>query len=648
MTETAKYVRGELKCLSHVIGNASMSHQGSPGQLGLVIPVSPCPEESLLSVLARAAHENLISNSRDILCHAGISKGTLGSVATRHAAHQDELATLIGVAPSELERLFYPGFDRKGAYGREIDMSGIRLSLRCREGKRRRISPAALRISPYHRMQWEMRFIHWCTETSQYLTDSCGACGGRLGWEKYQGIHVCERCGADLRNQEVDYVDYEYRVVAKDLGDLVGSADRSAIFRTRLHEDLRGLNEFDILKLVLTLASEFMWHPKQVHLALCDSNRATAPSLETWARGLERLFLWPEYIYGYLEKQVSNKTSGSGYGMLLQVGRLALHVRPMDADLPRVLRKTIDCFYEQNGIVALRPIGKKEEWHRPGWITVSEAKAKFELTDWMMHQALKTPDVHRMSHSGGKRAPTLVLEDDIRLWAEKFKKAVTVGAAVSLIGIPEFAIWELVESGVISVLTSEQRIRTPRVGCFDTNSVMALREALLDKASLDSNGPADLVPLARAILDCPVVIPPWSKALEMILSGDLPFWRQSGEQSSFVSDLMIEKGALFSLTKNLEPQRPHFREAPQLIGFDNARDLLRVSREELNMLVKIKEVAISKMPLGQQIVRSSLYEYALSRISTGTALVPDNKKSSLVAGCGTSVGKAPAENRSNN
>lgn len=625
MTESTKFIGSDPEYLSSATNGASSIQQEFADRHRFVIPVSLYPGESLASVLARAAHENLISNARDVLSHAQITKGTIGSVATCHAAQCNQLATLIGVSSDELERLFYPKFDRKGAYGREIDISGIRLSLKCREGKRRRISPAALRISPYHRMQWEMRFIHWCAETGQHLIDSCEACGGQLGWKKYAGIHLCEHCGADLRDQEVEYVDEEHMAVARALSDFVKSADSSAKFKARLHEDLRGLNEFDILKLALALASEFMWHPKQIHLALCDSNRATAPSLETWARGLERLFRWPEYIDGYLEKHVGTGEVGCGYGMLPQIGRLALHVRPLDADLPRVFRKTIDCFYKQSDIIALRPIGKKEEWHRPGWTTASEAKVKFGLTDWEMHQALKAPDVHQVSHSGGKRAPTLIFEDDVRFWAEKFKKAITAITAISLIGIPEFAVWELVESGVISVLTSEKRIRTPRVGCFDTNSVMALREALLEMASPDSNGPADLEPLAQAVLGCPVAIPPWSKAMQMILSGDLPLWRQNGEPSSFINDLMIEKGALFSFSEKLEPQRPHFCEAPQLIGFDNARALLRVSREELNLLVKKGKVSVVKTPLNRQIVRSSLYEYALSRISTDRTSVLDNK-----------------------
>ncbi|WP_181565981.1 TniQ family protein, partial [Aerococcus urinae] len=478
----------------------------------LVVPVSPIPGESLTGLLARAAHQNFVSRAEHLLSHAGIVKGTLGSVATCHATQRKELAALIGVAADEIEPLFYSKAERRGGYGAEIEIRGIRLSLRCREGRHRRVAPASLRLSPHHRLLWEFRFIHWCAETYQYLVDRCGACGRQLGWNKYGGIQFCERCGADLREQDVEYVDEQFRDIAKALSGLVDCADGSRKFRSGLHEDLIGLNEFDLLKLVLILASDFAWNPREVHLALCDSSRATAPSLETWARGLDRLHRWPEDIDRYLSKYIDTKEIDCGYGMLLKIGNLVHHINPADADLPTVLRKAIADFYRQNRIVQLRPIGEKKDWYRSGWVTASEAKAKFSVTDWVMEQALKCPDVNKMSHGAGKRAPTLILEDDLRRWLDRFRQAIDVLGAGALIGIPEFAVWELVESGHIAILVSEERVRTPRVGCLDTSSVLKLRDDILERAQIAPDDLSEMEPLADAIRNSPFAIPPWSKS----------------------------------------------------------------------------------------------------------------------------------------
>jgi hypothetical protein len=278
-----------------------------------------------------------------------------------------------------------------------------------------------------------------------------------------------------------------------------------------------------------------------------------------------------------------------------------------------MLRKTSSQFYSQNEIVLLRPIGEKKDWYRSGWVTASEAKVKFGITDWTMDQALKSRDVNKMSYRGGKRAPTLVLEDDLRRWLERFRRAIDVLGAAVLIRIPEFAVWELVESGLVSILVSEERTRTPRVGCLDTPSVMKLRDDILARAEIASAGLTDMEPLVDAILTCPSAIPPWSQVLQMVLSNELPVWRRDENPSSFISDLIIERGALFARSAKLDVNLPDFRETPRLIGFSRGCELLRISAGELNDLVNRRVLPVEKVPAGRMIVRRSLYEYALSR-----------------------------------
>ena len=96
-----------------------------------VVPISILPGESLAGVVARAAHENMVTNPHSIFPHLNMPLACLGSLATRYSKQCDELAYFMGVDPNILSTLFYGRVDRhEEGLGSEIDFFGCRLASR--------------------------------------------------------------------------------------------------------------------------------------------------------------------------------------------------------------------------------------------------------------------------------------------------------------------------------------------------------------------------------------------------------------------------------------------------------------------------------------------------------------------------------------
>lgn len=581
-----------------------------------VVPVSPLKGESLAGLVARAACENLITSPAHVFSHLGIPTARLGSVATRHAAYCNDLAYLIGTMAEELRPLFYKRTDRQVAgLGAEINFFGTHLALRCRESKIRRLSPASLRVSAHHRAAWELRFLHWCPESLQYLLSHCPSCGKSFGWEKLAGIHICEHCGADVREQEAEYVAERDKATARLLSDLVLNRDETANIRASLHEDLRQLVAADLLCLTLLLASGFEWSPKMLHNALYDINRASAPSLEMWRVGFERIRNWPESACELVWKQLETPKEGAGYGMIEELGPVAVHLMPVNADLAKTLRKMVDDSYLRKGVIALRPIGGSAEWRRPGWLPSSEAKKKYKLTDWTIDQAQRSPEVRRISHERGERSPTLLHEADLLQWVDKLKEALDVPTAMQRIGVPEHALWELLEFGHLKLLTTEIRTLTPRRGFIEAGSVKDLGNALLDRCALMPSNNENLVPLSEAVERSRSPVSPWTTAVIAILKGELSVWRREAPSSAYV-DAVLVRPDQFEAEVSGKIVLPEFREAPLLMTYSDAAALLRTSPDTIVQLTRAQKIDSENGGPGRRAVRRSVYSYAMAHLGS--------------------------------
>ena len=585
-----------------------------------VVPVSPLPGESLAGVVARAAYENLITSPVNVFSHLDMPTARLGSVATRYANKCDDLAHLIGAKAEDLRPLFYKRADRHIAgLGAEINFLGSHLALRCREPKIRRLSPASLRVSAHHRAAWELRFLLWCPESLEYLISQCSACDKSFGWDKLAGIHICENCGEDIREQKTDCVAESDKDTARLLSNLVLNRDEAARIRASLHDDLRQLVDADLLCLALMLTTGFEWSSKSVHKAQFDTNRASAPSLEMWRLGFERIRNWPESAHELVWAQLETPKEDAGYGMIEELGPIAPHLMPVNADLAKVLRKMVGDSYLRKGVITLRPIGSSAEWHRPGWLPSSEAKKKYNLTDWTIDQASRSPEVRRISHERGERSPNLLHEADLLRWVEKLKEALDVPRAMRSIGVPEHSVWELLELGHLKLLTSEIRTLTPRKGFIEASSVKQLGDALFDRCVPMQGNNENPVPLREAVERSRSPVSPWTAAINAILKGKLNVWRRDGSSSAYVDALLVMPDQFDAeVAGNVE--LPEFREAPLLMTYNDAAILLRTAPDAIARLAREQKIDSEQGGAGRRAVRRSVYKYAMASLNAAEAI----------------------------
>jgi hypothetical protein len=578
-----------------------------------VVPISILPGESLAGVVARAAHENMVTTPHSIFPHLNMPLACLGSLATRYSKQCDELAYFMGVDPNILSTLFYGRVDRhEEGLGAEIDFFGCRLASRCREKQIRRLSPESLRVSPHHRAAWEVKFIHWCPESFEYLLSKCSACGKNFGWGKFAGIHICENCGADIREQTSEFVHESEREMAQLLSDFILDREAAMRLRTSLHEDLRYLADADILRIALMLSSGFDWSSNVVNNALCNSDRKSAPSLQSWRRGFSLIRNWPESAYEIIWMNLEVPDEDICCGRIRKLGPVASHLMAPNTDLTKLLKKVLEGSFSRKGLIASHVSGNCAEWYRPGWLPSIEAKKKHKLTSWTIEQALRYPEVRTVSQDENGTSQDLLHEEDLLGWLEKLKEALDVPKAMRCIGVPEHSVWELLEFGHLKFLTSEIRVLNPRRGFIDASSVKELGEALLNRCLKPANEPQNLVALSEAVKLPRSPISPWTTAIRAILNGELNVWRQDGQMSAY-ADALLVKPEEFEIAIDGNIEIPEFLEAPILMTYNNAADLLQTSSDTVVQLAKEQKIESEFGGAGRRAVRRSVYCYALSR-----------------------------------
>lgn len=122
------------------------------------------------------------------------------------------------------------------------------------EIKNRRVSPASLRASAHHRARWQIRLLPFCSESWEYLIDTCpsDACGKPLRWGDCLEVDRCEHCEFDLKAATVPCVQLSYRGVLGFVADLLHpSAEMRARAVSRLPEPLNSVppgEVFDLLR----------------------------------------------------------------------------------------------------------------------------------------------------------------------------------------------------------------------------------------------------------------------------------------------------------------------------------------------------------------------------------------------------------------
>jgi ribosomal protein L37AE/L43A len=165
----------------------------------LVVIRTPFPDESLLSLLVRAAEANAFRSFKYILPFAGLEPSRHLFVAFTQAQYTDALSQLLSLPRAEIAGRMHPHVDNAPTQD-YVDCFGVALPRRWIDTKSRRVSPNGLRISPYHRFGWMIRPLSFCAETMEYLILNCPHCGKEQRWEGASSVWRCGNCSKSLRH----------------------------------------------------------------------------------------------------------------------------------------------------------------------------------------------------------------------------------------------------------------------------------------------------------------------------------------------------------------------------------------------------------------------------------------------------------------
>lgn len=172
----------------------------------ILFPTKPHPDESLAGYLARTTDLNGFDSTSQLLRLAGIAGHK--NVSNKIAQELSSVSSFFGISAEQLRQILIPIPPHNHLH---IDYCGINLPRSRFEFDIRRVSPASLRKSSYHRAQWQIKSLPLCMESWEFLIDHCpgATCGKTLGWLKCVEIDRCEHCQFDLKQAEPPQVTQE-------------------------------------------------------------------------------------------------------------------------------------------------------------------------------------------------------------------------------------------------------------------------------------------------------------------------------------------------------------------------------------------------------------------------------------------------------
>ena len=191
-------------------------------QAPLPLPASLIHGESLRGYFCRLAMANKLPSVRVLMLGLNLAQFSEVGYSEVALANAEKISFALSLDVETLKRVI-PQYS--GAQKEFVDYHGLLLREHFVARKHRRVSPAALAISPHHRAAWQISCLSFCGETWDVLIDRCPdpECAKPLTWRAPAGVEYCEHCGFDLRGATALKVAPELREVLRFAVDLFGA-----------------------------------------------------------------------------------------------------------------------------------------------------------------------------------------------------------------------------------------------------------------------------------------------------------------------------------------------------------------------------------------------------------------------------------------
>ena len=468
-------------------------------------PVPHFENESLLSLIARTARKQGHETPYTILRAVGHAYTAKSGAILSDISKAGGLAQRLGTTEDEIaKRMLHPantiGF---------VQLNGVSVREQGLITRIRRFSTKRLSEGEVHLTSWMFHALPYCAQSWEYLKDSCARCGQVQKWRRAFCLHRCDACSSDLRLQPATEVEPEIRRPLSALASLISpeAGVRANVIQS-LPDEVRDLDAGEVLEVVIALARILDPSiPAQfgANLNLDLQKRQVRAMAQAW----EMLEALPNSV---IELLISWKNEDS------KIKNRFIHISPIlncdvhEEYLPgtrRVLGSVLQGLTTQD-----KDIPESN-------IAVREAGKLLQSREELFVQARLEKIL--ISRVGIKKGRVLIHldRDEIETLATDVKDRTSFYKIASRLGLPTYAVRQLVDAGLITFCTHpwfayrygetvvtntavdefEQKLRLAAVSGLDLSTAMRLDRAM----TTFGGGPK-----------------PWDQVFRLILDGQLP------------------------------------------------------------------------------------------------------------------------------
>jgi len=487
------------------------------------------PDESLSGLVARASGANVYERTSDMLAFAGLGRKKPESIAFAEPDVVPRLEHLMGLSPNTLSRHMHSPLA-----GGRVDFFGVPLRDIFIERIARRVSPAALRSSPYARAIWQIRTFGFDPATLDPLVATCPQCKRGLGFKLTQGIAFCDHCrtptemGFDMPSVDLRKIEQEPYVVddRPALDFVTGLLDPAIVEfdKSVLPAELSNVSRGDMFEIVHTIAAAIKMNSEGKLPGKLFSRSAVGAIHPNYLAAAGRAVLsFPEGYAALLRDAARDAASRPGeWGNLKAFGALAMVHRDQHVDIvfrkraSNILDETLASDFDALGV------GAKGDRRPADYVPLKHLKRILNNHGALSRLAAE-PLVPRLSIGTSPKAPILLLKSRAQMHAVEFKDSIPeIGVALAL-SMPPDAVRNLATTRLVdayglvtsSMSTTGDRLMSKR-----------LLDRLLARLTADhvpKKAPANFVTFNEAMLMFPVGCRPWVPLLQMMLDGRVEY-----------------------------------------------------------------------------------------------------------------------------
>ena len=399
----------------------------------ILFPLEPELDESIRGYLARTAEWNCFDSRTDLLRLSGITY-VRRDLSDRIAAEISAVSAVLGIRSGALRRILNPMIDGNPEV---VDYFGMPFQRRRLEIKNRRVSPASLRASAHHRARWQIRLLPFCSESWEYLIDTCPseACGKPLRWGDCLEIDRCEHCEFDLKTATVPCVQLSHRGVLGFVADLLHpSAEMRAAAVSRLPEPLNSVPPGEVFDLLCVLT----------RLMTPDHLKSTSAPLETsyLVRAAQALLDYPVTF----DKIAREESERDALPFFVRLRRRAKEKSSLHRALILSMVDRAETIH-QGPARSLKRLEEKGEWtfHRSAtWLGL-----KLSEFQKVVSAGLATPSPRR----GPLRDLRWIRSSEVHAVGIRLRRRLSPSEFVQSYGLPLAGVEQLVSLDLINVCT---------------------------------------------------------------------------------------------------------------------------------------------------------------------------------------------------